>query len=40
MNMENNEKEINNNQPEVRENILISLEKSLNEYDELYKKLS
>jgi hypothetical protein len=38
--MENNEKEINNNQPEVRENILISLEKSLNEYDELYKKLS
>ncbi|MEY3515242.1 MAG: hypothetical protein RLY38_394 [Actinomycetota bacterium] len=40
MNMENNEKEINKNQPEVRENILVSLEKSLNEYDELYKKLS
>jgi hypothetical protein len=40
MDMENNEKEIDQNQPEVREEVLVSLEKSLNEYDELYKKLS
>ena len=40
MDMENNEKEIGQNQPEVREEVLVSLEKSLNEYDELYKKLS
>lgn len=40
MDMEYNEKEIDQNQPEVREEVLVSLEKSLNEYDELYKKLS
>jgi hypothetical protein len=38
--MENNEKEIDQNQPEVREEVLVSLEKSISEFDELYKKLS
>ena len=40
MDMENNEKEIDQNQPEVREEVLVSLEKSISEFDELYKKLS
>ena len=38
--MENNEKELDKTQPDVREEILDSLEKSISEFDVLYKKLS
>ena len=37
--MENNEKEIDKNKLDVRKEILDSLEKSISEFDELYKKL-
>lgn len=37
--MENKEKELDKTQPEVRKEILDSLEKSISEFDELYKKL-
>jgi len=38
--MENNEKELDKTQPDVRKEILDSLEKSMSEFDMLYKKLS
>jgi hypothetical protein len=38
--MENNEKEIDKNKLDVRKEILDSLEKSISEFGELYKKLS
>ena len=38
--MENNEKELDKTQPDVRKEILDSLEKSISEFDVLYKKLS
>jgi hypothetical protein len=38
--MENNEKELDKTQPDVRKEILDSLEKSISEFDALYKKLS
>jgi len=38
--MKNNEKELDKTQPDVRKEILDSLEKSISEFDVLYKKLS
>ena len=38
--MENNERELDKTQPDVRKEILDSLEKSISEFDVLYKKLS
>ena len=38
--MENNEKELDKTQPDARKEILDSLEKSISEFDVLYKKLS
>lgn len=37
--MENNDKELDKTQPDVRKEILDSLEKSISEFDVLYKKL-
>lgn len=38
--MENNDNEIDKTKLDVRKEILDSLEKSISEFDEIYKKLS